>query len=58
MEQMMERLVAATERMEDNKEKMDAKIDANQEKIKARIDANNENSEVLPGTLVSRMDIY
>jgi hypothetical protein len=33
-------------------------MEVNQEKMDSTIDANNENSEVLRGTLVSRMDIH
>jgi UDP-3-O-acyl-N-acetylglucosamine deacetylase len=44
MEQTMEHLVAA---IQDNQEKKDAKIGTNNEKF-----------EVLPGTLISWMDIY
>jgi hypothetical protein len=50
MERMVERLVAAIE-------KMDAKR-RHQEKTEARINANNEKFEVLRGTLVSRMDTH
>jgi hypothetical protein len=48
---MMDHLVATTEGMEDNKEKMAAKIDASQEKTKARTVSTQEEMKDM-------MDIY
>jgi hypothetical protein len=55
-------LIAAIGRLEamiqNNQEKVGAKIDASQEKMEAKIETNNEKCEALRGTLLSWMDIY
>jgi hypothetical protein len=61
----IEKIDANQENTDDNLRKMkdemrtnQEKIDSNQEKMEARMNASNEKFEVLPGTVVSWMDIH